>query len=416
MLDGRTSAPAGDALTAPPRRGSFAANGKEDVEVGVDPRSVAEGTPRSLTAHALRIMAVAMALALALSPAVARAAAPSITYTISGTQGSNGWYVGPVTVRWSVSGNYNDSPGCEPAVLIPDDTTGTTRTCSASGSEGTASSTTSIIRIDQTPPVASAVTAARAPDHDGWYTSPVAVGWSGTDATSGIDVCTALTYAGPDAAPVPLSGTCRDRAGNTSAPLGFSLEYDATPPAPPRLSATAGDQAVALAWPPFADASSVTVTRSPGVAGAPASTVYEGTATSVRDRGLRNGVRYTYTVTAADPAGNTAARSVAATPASFLALPPLGALFSTSKPPVLRWKAVKPARYYNVQIFRGRHQVLSAWPTHSRLQLRSSWRYRNRLRHLAPGVYRWYVWPGYGARRGRHYGRLLGRSEFTIPG
>jgi len=207
----------------------------------VDHRSVAEGTPRSLTARALWIMGLALALALALSPAVARAAAPSISYTLSGAVGSNGWYVGPVTVHWSVSADSTDSSGCGAAVLIPDDTTGTTRTCSATGNDGsTASSKTPVIRIDQTPPVLSAVVPARAADHDGWYTSPVALSWSGTDATSGIDTCTALTYGGPDAAPVPLSGTCRDRAGNTSAPLAVSLQYDATPPAPPRLSATAG--------------------------------------------------------------------------------------------------------------------------------------------------------------------------------
>jgi hypothetical protein len=347
-------------------------------------------------------------------PAIARATAPSITQSLSGTLGSNGWYVGPVTVHWSVSGNPATSSGCEAAVLIPDDTTGTTRTCSVSGDEGTASATTPVIRIDHTPPVASALVPARAPDHDGWYTSPVGMGWSGTDATSGIDACTALTYGGPDAAPVPLSGTCRDRAGNTSAPLASSLQFDTTPPAPARVSATAGDASIALAWEPSADTRSVTVTRSPGVAGAPASTVYEGTATTVRDGGLRNGVPYTYTVSAADAAGNSAVQSVAASPASFLARPALGALLSTSKPPLLRWKALPPARYYNVQVYRGRHLILNAWPTRPALQLRSSWRYRNRLRHLDPGAYRWYVWPGYGAPRRHHYGKLLGRSEFTI--
>jgi hypothetical protein len=384
--------------------------------VGVDPRSVAEGTPRRLSAvRALRILA--LALALALVPAVARAAPPSITYSLSGTPGSNGWYVSPVTVHWSVSGNIDGgSSGCEPAVRIPDDTTGTTRTCSASGTEGNASVTTSVIRIDQTPPVASAVATSRAPDHDGWFTSPVAVGWSGTDATSGIDSCTALAYGGPDAAPAPLSGTCHDRAGNTSAPLATGLLFDATPPAPPRVGATAGDASIALAWEPSADTGSVTVTRSPGVAGARATIVYEGTATTVGDRRLRNGVRYTYTVTASDAAGNVAVTSVAATPASFLARPPLAAMSSTSEPPVLRWKAVRRARYYNVQVYRGGHRVLNAWPTRAALHVPSSWRYRNRSRHLDPGLYRWYVWPGYGARRGRHYGKLLGRSEFTVAG
>jgi hypothetical protein len=142
--------------------------------------------------------------------------------------------------------------------------------------------------------------------------------------------------------------------------------------------------------------------------------VYEGAATTVRDGGLRNGVRYTYTVTAADAAGNAAVQSVTARPASFLARPALGALLSTSEPPVLRWKAVSPARYYNVQVYREGHLVLSAWPTRSALHLRSSWRYGNRRRHLDPGLYRWYVWPGYGPRSRRHYGKLLGRSEFTI--
>jgi hypothetical protein len=347
-------------------------------------------------------------------PAIAGATGPSITQTISGTPGSGGWYVSPVTVRWSASGTFDSSNGCEPAVLIPGDTTGTTRTCSVTGPEGSASATTPVIRIDQTPPVASAVAAARAPDDDGWYTSPVGVGWSGTDATSGIDGCTALTYGGPDAGPAPLSGTCRDRAGNTSAPLAYGLQFDATPPAPARVSATAGAASIALAWEASADTRSVTVTRSPGAAGAPGTTVYEGTATAVRDAGLRNGVRYTYTVTTTDAAGNATAQSVGARPASFLARPSLGAVSSASNPPVLRWKAVAGARYYNVQVYRGSHQILMAWPARSALHLRSSWRYRNRLRHLDPGLYRLYVWPGYGARRLHRYGKLLGRTEFTI--
>jgi hypothetical protein len=362
--------------------------------------------------RALRI--VTLALAIAMVPAVARATPPAITQSISGTPGSNGWYVSAVTVRWSASGTFNTSTGCEAAVLIADDTTGTTRTCSVSGPEGTASATTPVIRIDKTPPVASAVATARAPDHDGWYTSPVGVGWSGTDATSGIDACTALTYGGPDAASAPLSGTCRDRAGNTSAPLGSSLQFDAAPPTLANVSAAAGDTSAALAWEPSADTRSVTVSRSPGVAGAPASILYEGTATTFRDGGLRNGVRYTYTVSAVDAAGNAAAQSVAAMPASLLAGPPPGAVLSRSKPPVLRWKAMTRARYYNVQLYRGRHKVLSAWPTRSALHLRSSWRYRNRRRHLDPGLYRWYVWPGYGTRRAHRYGKLMGQRSFTI--
>ena len=33
---------------------------------------------------------------------------------------------------------------------------------------------------------------------------------------------------------------------------------------------------------------------------------------------------------------------------------------------------------------------------------------------LSPGSYRWYVWPGFGARAAVDYGELLGFSSFTI--
>ena len=31
-------------------------------------------------------------------------------------------------------------------------------------------------------------------------------------------------------------------------------------------------------------------------------------------------------------------------------------------PPLLRWKKVRRAHYYNVQLYRGRTKVLSIWP------------------------------------------------------
>jgi hypothetical protein len=360
--------------------------------------------------RAVRLLAVVSALAL--TPGVAQAAQPDATATYTGPAGDGGWYVGPVTVHWSVSGDVTSSSGCEAAILLSADTTGRTLSCTVSGPDGTVTRTTKVIRIDQTAPAVSAAAAARAPDHDGWYTAPVAVAWSGTDATSGIAACTALTYSGPDAAPASVEGTCRDQAGNTSAPSGLSFEYDATPPTLAGLRATAGDTSASLAWTPSPDVRSVTVTRSPGVGGSPASMVYQGAGSTFRDGGLRNGVRYAYTVTAVDAAGNATSASTSADPSSWLVGPPPGARLST--PPVLRWHRVARARYYNVQVFLGRHKVLSAWPSRTVLHLRRTWRYRGRRERLAAGHYRWYVWPGYGPRRDRKYGRLLGRRDFSI--
>ena len=48
---------------------------------------------------------------------------------------------------------------------------------------------------------------------------------------SGLGTCSpAATYSGPDSATASVSGTCTDRAGNTSAPLALGLKYDSTPP------------------------------------------------------------------------------------------------------------------------------------------------------------------------------------------
>ena len=329
---------------------------------------------------------------------------------MSGTQGANGWYTSPVTVRWVVSSDATSTTGCEAALLLDKDTKGTTRTCQAAGPSGTTATTTKVLKIDQTPPTVTAVTPARAPDPTGWYRAPVAVTWSGSDATSGIDSCTTATYSGPDG-PGTLPGGCTDLAGNGSAPAAFGLSYDATAPALAAVSARAGDALATVGW-RAAGAATVTVTRSPGARGARASTVYSGLGRRVVDTGLRNRVRYRYTVTATDAAGNMTVASASATPNSRLLGPAPGAC--VRRAPVLRWRSVAKASYYNVQLFRNGKKVLSTWPVSARLSVGRSWRFGGHVHRLSAGRYRWYVWAGYGARAARHYGRLLGVRAFTV--
>ncbi len=45
-----------------------------------------------------------------------------------------------------------------------------------------------------------------------------------------------------------------------------------------------------------------------------------------------------------------------------------------SAAPLLAWPRAPKATYYNVQLFRGGHQILSAWPSRLRLQLHDAWR------------------------------------------
>jgi len=347
-----------------------------------------------------RILAATAAAAALLAAAPAFATLPTIDSTVTGPAGDNGWYVGPVTVKWTLL-NETASLGCDTRTLTGD-TAGTEIACTAFN--GPAQVTASIqIRIDQTAPAGVTAAAARAPDAGSWFTAPVAIAWSGKDALSGIAWCTALTYAGPDAAGAAPTGTCRDLAGNVSAPVAFALDYDATPPALGDVTATAAAGRADIRWAAGADAVRVTVVRD----GAAPHTVADGPTASgsAADSGLAPATTYSWTVTAFDAAGNATARSATAT---------------TPPPPGphavrLHWRSAHGASYYNVQVFRGHRKVLSAWPADPRFKLATHWRFRGRTQRLVMGrTYRWYAWAGFGPRSARRYGRLLAHGRFRV--
>lgn len=85
-----------------------------------------------------------------------------------------------------------------------------------------------------------------------------------------------------------------------------------------------------------------------------------------------------------------------------------------ASPPLLRWKPVKKASYYNVQLWRGNRKILSTWPQSRRLRLHRNWTFAGAERRLTPGLYTWYVWPGYGRKAAADYGKLIGKRTFRI--
>src|SRR5919108_273077 len=155
---------------------------------------------------------------------------PVVTPVVSGTLGSAGWYTSNVTVNWSVVDSESiilSTSGCNTVTLNPN-TTGTELTCRAE-SDGGVSTVSKTFKIDKTPPSATA-TPSRGVDANGWYNHALNVGFTGSDGTSGLDSCSPdATYAGPDTLGTSVSGTCRDKAGNT-APASLALKYDATAP------------------------------------------------------------------------------------------------------------------------------------------------------------------------------------------
>jgi len=355
-------------------------------------------------------------IGFAVSAPDASALPPVITPTVTGQTGDNSWYVSNVIVNWSISPpGYLVVSGCAPSTLIASDTTGTSVACVAGNSDGNSSSSVTIKR-DVTPPSVTA-NAERTADGGGFYNHSLTARWTGVDSTSGIASCTSTPYAGPDGTGISLTGTCRDKAGNVSASVPFVFNYDATPPALTSVTAMPADAGARLAW-QAAGAAKVMVVRTPaGARAAQADVVYDGTGDGFTDVGLKNGTRYTYLVQAADLAGNTATGSATVTPtaeASTKHLLSPGAGSSLSRPPLLRWRRVARASYYNVQLFRNGKKILSAWPTKPQYQLRSRWRYRGKRHRLVHGTYRWLLWAGYGHRSQHRYGRLLGRRTFVV--
>jgi len=328
----------------------------------------------------------------------------SITPSIRGTLGAHGWYVSNVTVNWVIDPPPNSSTGCD-AFTLTADTTGTSRTCSATWDDGSDTRTVTI-RIDKTVPAARAVP-SRPPDANGWYNHPVAVSFAGSDATSGLAGCSSVTYSGPDNGGASVAGDCTDNAGNVGrATYGFS--YDATPPSVTKVTAKHGYRSVLLGWAASPDTQLVQVTRS--LASSPGRQIYRGTARAFRDKHLRPGAKYHYTVTAFDAAANSAAKGLTVTATGRLTNPAPGE--HVSSPPRLAWLPVKRASYYNVQLFRGK-RILTAWPTHASFTLPRSWVYQGHRYRLRSGVYRWYVWPGFGPLSQAHYGRMVGHSSFV---
>lgn len=178
------------------------------------------------------------------------------------------------------------------------------------------------------------------------------------------------------------------------------------------MRAVAGDASVTLTYELASEVDHVTISRS--TANGNAQMVYAGTATSCTDRGLANGVEYRYVIRSVDPAGNSSPGvAIDVTPRrNYLRAPKDGA--ALRKPPKLVWARNAEASYYNVQLFRGDEKILTAWPSKAIFRLRSTWTFQGAKQRLAAGRYRWYVWPGYGARSRVEYGPMLGSRTFEI--
>jgi hypothetical protein len=337
---------------------------------------------------------------------------PVVTNTVFGTLGANGWYISTFTINWQISepeGELNTN--CQFAQTLTADTPGTELVCEATSHGGTTIKRKPV-KIDKTPPGITPVLERQA-DANGWYNRPLTVVFAGSDATSQISLCTSGRYAGPDNAEALISGSCTDNAGNVTL-SSFRFKYDATPPNLFSVTATHGNRSAQLSWLKSSDTKVVEVFRRPGRNGQGESGVYRGSATGVKDTGLVVGRKYEYRVIGVDEAANRAEKKLSLVATGALLSPTPGLRITSKSPPTLVWTPARKATYYNLQLIRGR-KVLSAWPTRPSFRLRRTWLYNGRRYRLEPGVYRWYVWPGYGRISAARYAdRPLGSSTFVV--
>jgi hypothetical protein len=333
------------------------------------------------------------------------ATGPATTATADRSSDSSGWFNRPLTVSFSGTDAVSGTDSCSP----PESYTGPDSAEAVVGGvcfdkAGNVGLASLSVSYDATAPVVTGAEPDRRPDANGWYNHPLVVGFHGSDATSGIASCTEASYAGPDAAAASVTGSCRDHAGNPGGSLPFPLRFDSTAPELGALRVTPGNGKAVLSWKASPDTTLVEIRRG-------TKRVYSGTATTFTDTGLRNGVRYRYTLASYDEAANSATEAVATTPSGPLVSPASGAVVKA--PPRLAWKAAPKATYYHVQLWRS-GRILSAWPRGTSFQLRRTWIYNGRRYRLRPGVYRWYVWPGRGRPAQKRFGRLLGSSSFRV--
>jgi flagellin-like hook-associated protein FlgL len=317
----------------------------------------------------------------------------------------------------------------------------TSVTCSATDSQGNTGSGTFFVTVrDTTPPVVTPPadiaikSATPIPATDGVIEAFL----NGASAADLVDEAPQISNDAPDTFELgftTVTFTARDDHGNAAtATAKVEVGPNPSPPdavdrVPPgnikKLAALAGNRSYLFRWanPKAEDFAYVEVTRSPGKNGDEDSSVYRGTRTTFRDKGLAEGEQYRYLFVSYDEAGNRSVGvAIVVLGKTQLLLAPLNGA-TVVRPPKLAWRRVPNTTVHNLQLYfvgssttaarsttaRTFKKVLSVFPKATSYQLRSGWTYAGHRYRLTKGCYAWYVWPYLSTGK---YGKLLGESEF----
>lgn len=167
---------------------------------------------------------------------------PTITPTVSGTVGANGWYVSDIDVTWTLSdpeSAITSQSGCDPTTVSTDTTeAGVTFTCYAMSAALPTSQAVTVKRDATAPTIDHTIVPASPDGSNGWYRSSPTVTFGCEDPTpgSGLLSCLADGEPGPSkslgesATAQSVAGTATDEGGNVSIDSAQDLLVDLTDP------------------------------------------------------------------------------------------------------------------------------------------------------------------------------------------
>jgi large repetitive protein len=246
---------------------------------------------------------------------------PDASMNPASPNGSNGWYVSPVTV----TANSSDATSglASQAVSLDGSTWKTSITISTDGvntaqvtakdNAGNTASTTKTIRLDTTPPTAVFQIPA-ADGSNGWYVSPMTVSVKGTDVTSGVasqmvsldgSTWTSSLTISMDGT-YSLHGRVTDNAGNITTLAPITIQVDRTPPIP-GVSLSPAVPNGANGW--YISPVTATANSSDVTSGIASQAVSMDGSTWKPSVSISTDGTYTLQIQASDHAGNTASAS-----------------------------------------------------------------------------------------------------------
>lgn len=224
--------------------------------------------------------------------------APSVTGDRSPDANAHGWNNSAVTVTFSGTDALSGIDTCSgPEVLSSEGANQSAMgTCTdLAGNQGSA--TVSGINIDLTAPTATATPSPLA-NGFGWNNTDVTVTFTGTDALSGIAMCSDPEVLDTEGAGQSASGSCTDMAGNSTPASATGINIDKTSPTVSFVGGPANGGSYYFGSVPGAP----TCSASDALSGLNGSCGVSGYGTTV---GM-----HTVTATAADKAGNMTSESV----------------------------------------------------------------------------------------------------------